>query len=333
MAPVVSIIICTRNRADSLRDTLASIGGCDVPVDLPAELLVVDNGSTDHTRRVVEQAKLANVSLRYVMERNEGQCHARNRGLGESVGQVILFTDDDVRVPLNWIEGMCRRILRGESDAIAGGVQIPPELLQGISAIHPAWLASTGDLNAAEPGRLVGANMAFGRRVLGRVPEFDVELGPGALGFHDETLFSLQLGRAGYRLSAALDVVVEHHFDPARLDRQGVLGIAERAGRSEAYVDYHWRHRKIAFSRDARLRARAGLFARQMWHAWSCVIRRMPMDWEFDRIKHIAYMDQLAIERRRVPSYEREGLVKRDGSASRGGPCARVMAAIGREDE
>jgi glycosyltransferase involved in cell wall biosynthesis len=58
MNTVVSIIICTRNRADSLRETLASIGRCDVPADLPAELLVIDNGSTDHAREVAEAGGL-----------------------------------------------------------------------------------------------------------------------------------------------------------------------------------------------------------------------------------------------------------------------------------
>ena len=48
---------------------------------------------------------------------------------------------------------------------------------------------------------LTGANMAFARRVLDKVPGFDRELGPGGLGFCDDTLFSLQLRTAGFRLA------------------------------------------------------------------------------------------------------------------------------------
>jgi glucosyl-dolichyl phosphate glucuronosyltransferase len=68
----VSIIICTRNRAESLLQTLESIGQCEIPADMPAELLVVDNGSVDHTREVVEQTALPNMRVRYVLEPKKG---------------------------------------------------------------------------------------------------------------------------------------------------------------------------------------------------------------------------------------------------------------------
>src|SRR5687768_15493346 len=118
----VSIVICTRNRADSLRETLVSMGNCQVPSHLPSELLVVDNGSTDHTRQVAEQAALANMPVRYIHEPRRGQSHARNRGLIEAIGDIFLFTDDDVRVPETWIERMCRPIADNEADAVVGGV-------------------------------------------------------------------------------------------------------------------------------------------------------------------------------------------------------------------
>ena len=99
MTPVVSIIICTRNRAESLREALAAIGRCEVPRDLPAELLVVDNGSTDDTRQVVESTRLANMPVRYAIETRPGKGYAYNRALAETTGQVLLFTDDDVVRP------------------------------------------------------------------------------------------------------------------------------------------------------------------------------------------------------------------------------------------
>jgi hypothetical protein len=98
---------------------------------------------------------------------------------------------------------------------------------------------------------MVGANMAFHRHVLDRVPGFDVELGPGGLGFEDETLFSRRLLAAGYKLAGAFDVVVEHHFEPARLTRDGLIDSARKMARSHAFVFYHWEHKKsrLAFPR------------------------------------------------------------------------------------
>jgi glycosyltransferase involved in cell wall biosynthesis len=244
----VSIIICTRNRADSLKPTLESIGRALVPPGWNVELLVVDNGSTDHTHAVINAARGSNVILRSTHEPKAGLCHARNTGLRETSGQIILFTDDDIRVPLYWIEGMCRPIVDGVADAVAGGVIFPPPITDALArppySSRRSWFASTEELDRAAPKRLVGANMAFHRRVLDRVPGFELELGPGALGFHDETLFSRQLLAAGYKLVGALDIMVEHHFDLSRLTQKGMLDLARKMGRSHAFVFHHWEHQE-----------------------------------------------------------------------------------------
>jgi hypothetical protein len=128
---------------------------------------------------------------------------------------MILFTDDDVRPPEDWIDGMCEPILLGKAQAVAGGVRIAPKLHRPwMEALHRGWLASTEGIDPAAPYTMFGANMGFSREVLSKVPAFDTELGPGALGFGDEMLFSWQLLEAGYQIHGALDVAVEHHFEP-----------------------------------------------------------------------------------------------------------------------
>jgi glycosyltransferase involved in cell wall biosynthesis len=66
VSPLVSIIICTRNRGNDLRWTLETIRELDVPSDLPAEVLVVDNGSTGHTPEVVHHIKMLSMPVRCV---------------------------------------------------------------------------------------------------------------------------------------------------------------------------------------------------------------------------------------------------------------------------
>jgi glycosyltransferase involved in cell wall biosynthesis len=243
-----SIVICTRNRAESLRTTLKSFGKVAVPNGWAVELLVVDNGSTDHTRAVANEVCLKNVTLKYISEPKSGQCHARNSGLNAASGEIILFTDDDIRVPSNWVVAMCQPIVDGIADATVGGVLFPAEysgvLSQPAISSRRGWLASTEELNPKQPARMVGANMAFHRRVLDKVSKFDVELGPGALGFCDETLFSFQLLEAGYKFVGVFDVSVEHHFDLSRLTEDGLLDLARKMGRSHAFLFYHWEHKK-----------------------------------------------------------------------------------------
>jgi glycosyltransferase involved in cell wall biosynthesis len=61
----VTVIICTKNRAASLEATIQSLSRVDVPRGWEADLLVVDNGSTDHTRVVVEGVYFAGRKARF----------------------------------------------------------------------------------------------------------------------------------------------------------------------------------------------------------------------------------------------------------------------------
>ena len=238
-----SIIIVTRDRAEDLRSTLAAMGGLEVPAGFEVELLVIDNGSSDDTAEVVRSCAIPGVSVRFVLEKKPGLSNGRNRGLAEAKGDIILFTDDDVRPPANWIAGMCEPILSGKADAVAGGVRIAPGLLRPwMSPMHRSWLASSEWLESGKPQAMVGANMVFSRKVLEKVPGFDSELGAGALGSGEEGLFSAQLIEAGYRIADRTDLCMEHHFQPSRLKRSSWLDAAEKLGISHAYRGHHWEH-------------------------------------------------------------------------------------------
>jgi glucosyl-dolichyl phosphate glucuronosyltransferase len=308
----VSIIICTRDRADSLRETLASIGRCEVPADLPAELLVVDNGSTDHTRQVVEQAVLRNMPVQYILEPRRGLSHARNRGMAEAEGGIFLWTDDDVRVPRGWIEGMCRPIISGESDAVAGGVRLAGHLDRPwLVGELRGWVACTeGLIDPVAPSRMVGANMAFGRRVLDHVPRFDLELGAGALGSHEETVFTEQLIRSGFRVAGALHVVVEHHPDESRLTCEAFALMAVAMGRSAGYRLHHWCHRRIRFPH-----LRLGYHYLSSWikhHLWQTEpATGGPRAGYLWSMLQVGLFSQYLREMRRPPNYGQDGPVEK----------------------
>src|SRR5687768_14967667 len=102
---MVSVIICTYNRSASLRLTLQSLEKMRRPPDLPWELIVVDNNSRDDTGHVIDQyRRTAAFDVRHVFESKQGHSHARNRGVEESKGSVLAFTDDDVTVDAHWLE-------------------------------------------------------------------------------------------------------------------------------------------------------------------------------------------------------------------------------------
>jgi len=269
----VSILICTRNRSAHLRDTLRSLSTVRIPEDLAVELLIVDNGSTDATSDVVEAEAPASLSPRRVYEGNAGLSKARNTAVAAATGDILLFTDDDVRVPPDWVERVCTPFRDGAVDAVAGGVRLALALRRPwMTPLHLGALADTSPLEDASRVRLVGANMAVRRRVFDRIPAFDTELGAGphTHGFHEETLFSLQLIEAGGRVARAYDTVVEHHPDPSRLTVEAFTGWADKLGRSDAYVDYHWRHASASRVRSAGAVAYwSGRLAAEILNRWA----------------------------------------------------------------
>lgn len=314
MSIQVSIIICTCNRAEHLRQTLESLSSVNVPNSLPTELIIVDNGSTDATPDLIKTYSLPNMAIRYFYEGRRGQANARNTGVLMSQGQIIIFTDDDLRFQTNWLENLCRPVLLDQADAVMGSISLPPHLEKPWMEIaHKNMLASTTGVEARSEFTLIGANMAFSKAILARVPYFDVELGPGALGFMDDSFFSMQLRDAGYRLALALDAEVIHHFDESRLLRASFHSRALNQGRSEAYVAYHWKHHTPTQLHTHLMRQWLRLyyyrFSRRGQHPWP---DGMP-EWESGILWEIGFDQQMLIERRRARNYEKQGLLKKSG--------------------
>jgi glycosyltransferase involved in cell wall biosynthesis len=121
----ISVVICTFNRAESLKRTLTSIGSMQIPEDLSWELIVVDNNSPDSTEAVIAAFALeSGLPVVYAFEAKKGLSHARNRGIMEARGAVIAFTDDDVIVDAAWL-GNILNAFKDQSTACAGGRILP----------------------------------------------------------------------------------------------------------------------------------------------------------------------------------------------------------------
>lgn len=312
MSETVSVILCSYNRAEHLEKTLRSLREVRVPEEWTTELILVDNASTDATPKVMGGFTHPQMNVRVLREEKQGVCHARNRGIAEAKGRVLLFTDDDVRFPFNWIARMAAPILNDEADVIAGGVELAEEIQQQwMTPWHRQLLASTEGIDPNRPERIVGANMAFSRKIFDHIPGFDQELGPGQLGLGGETLLYLQVREAGFRIGTAFDVVVNHHPDPSRLTRDAWDAAAKKSGRAGAYRSYHWRHRQ--YSLPALLAGWVYYSIRAWWKkAMGQFYGEAPMSVEELHLRRKKYrVRQHLRECGRVPKYEKHGLVKK----------------------
>ena len=99
-----TILICTYNRAAYLRDTLDSLAALDMPASIAWDVLVVDNNSSDDTRAVVEtRARDLSRAAALPVRGASGKSNALNTGMAATAARVIVFTDDDVKVPRGWL--------------------------------------------------------------------------------------------------------------------------------------------------------------------------------------------------------------------------------------
>jgi glycosyltransferase involved in cell wall biosynthesis len=181
----LTVAICTWNRAALLDQTLEQMRRLRAPVGVSWELLVVNNNCTDDTDAVMAR-HLDHLPLRRLVEPTPGKSHACNTLVREAAGAYIVWTDDDVLVPSDWLEAYTAAFMRHPQAAVFGGpIQpwyegTPPRWLQeAFSQVAVAFAAL--DLGTQEipfvPGRTpYGANLAYRTDVLRKFP-FDPSLG------------------------------------------------------------------------------------------------------------------------------------------------------------
>lgn len=234
--PSVSIVICTHDRLQALdgclelmRQTIVEYGG-------NAEIVVVQNGSSADAGSVVERH-----GARYFHLEDGNKCAAMNYAVRQTDSEILAFADDDSYVREDWLSRMVEPILAG-GHASVGSVQVPnSHRLPWMTEYH---LSSLGQNDYMKSGRgdVIGGAMAVHRRVFDLVRGFDHELGPGGLGFGEDTLFSQQMKIAKMRIAYAMTAVADHCFDLSRLCRQEFFNRAIAIGKSIAYIKYHWEH-------------------------------------------------------------------------------------------
>jgi len=119
----VGVIIPARNRADLLHNSLEALTR---QVRAPDEVIVVDNGSTDNTKQVVEQY-LARLPIRYLYEPIPGAGQARNLGIRNATSEVLAFTDDDCVPDKDWLHFIELSFLRDPAIGMVAG-KVTPKL-------------------------------------------------------------------------------------------------------------------------------------------------------------------------------------------------------------
>lgn len=223
-------MICTFNRADSLRQTLNSLVELRAPEHADWELLVVDNNSSDNTAEVVSSFE-SRLPLRYAFEGEQGLSAARNRALMEFKGDLLLFTDDDVIVDPLWLVAFDRAAERFPLAGYFGGRVLPfwsdrkPRWLKDESLALISGLLVRFDLGdethefATNQPTPFGASFALRRTTIDKVGLFRRDLGVngGVPGRGEESEYLDRVQIAGWAGVYVGEAIARHWTDPKRL--------------------------------------------------------------------------------------------------------------------
>jgi glucosyl-dolichyl phosphate glucuronosyltransferase len=233
-----SIIVCTYNRCNYLKETIESIIEA-IGKREDCELIIIDNNSTDQTNKIVESFYSFS-SLKYYLETNQGLSHARNRGMQEAFGKVLVYLDDDIELPKDYFE-VCDQIFQDPEIAISGGKVLPHKV------DIPDWLpkkyyflVSVYDMGK-EPKfvkYLMGGNFAIRKDIAKKIGKYNSELGRkgNSLAGGEEIDYQNRAMELGYKIYYHPRQIILHKIND-KLNETYVLKYAFELGKSERIID------------------------------------------------------------------------------------------------
>jgi glycosyltransferase involved in cell wall biosynthesis len=241
----ISAIVCTYNGQKVLKTAIQSLVDQTL-AKKDYEILVVDNASTDNTRMVVRQFETEE-NLRYIFEPNLGLSNARNTGWQKAHGKFIAYLDDDAIACPEWLE----RIIDAfrtvpEAGAIGGRVDpiweeprpdwLSERMMVALSVIN--W--SDVPIFLGQGQCLVGANIAFPRKLLEQVGGFSSELGRKGnnLLSNEENLLVSKIKEQGVKVFYHPQIIVDHLIPASRLRKNWFKKRYFWQGVSDAILNY-----------------------------------------------------------------------------------------------
>jgi hypothetical protein len=177
--PAVSLLVATRNRAAQLTRFLERLPSAEIRA-AHAEVVIVDNGSTDGTPEVLERfAKHAAFPVELLADPRPGKSAALNSAISRCQADLIAFTDDDCYLAPGYFDTAVREFSTGAFGYAGGRILLhdPADAPIATSFSMRRQIIQPGAFLRA--GLIQGANMVLTRRAFEMAGGFDPEFGPG----------------------------------------------------------------------------------------------------------------------------------------------------------
>ena len=225
-SPRVSVVVCTYNGAETLRDCLEGLERLEYP---DFEVIVVSDGSTDATA-----ATAAEYGVRLIETENRGLASARNVGLAAATGEIVAYLDDDARPDPHWLAYLAHAFAT-TAHASIGGPNVPfpddGEVEQCVAKVPggPTHVL----VSDTEAEHVPGCNMAFRKECLDAIGGFDPRFKVAG----DDVDVCWRIRERAWTIGFSPGAVVWHH---RRRSLQGFWRQQRGYGEAEALLERKW---------------------------------------------------------------------------------------------
>ena len=243
---MLSVVICTYNREKYIYNVLRSIAENGFPKDR-YEIVLVNNNCTDNTE--TESLRFKNdfpdIAFHCFHEPNQGLSYARNCGIRESKGDIIIYVDDDALVNKDYLQTYADFFVQNEKAVAAGGPIVPQ-----YETAEPDWMSHytrmllTGALDLGPKEREFpkgsfpgGGNVAYRKSVFDHVGLFNVELGRkgnSLIGAEEKDLFD-KMETLGMKFYYLPNAILYHIIPERKLTKDYLKRLSLGIGQSERY--------------------------------------------------------------------------------------------------
>ena len=240
----LSVVFCTYNREKYIYNALKSIAENTLPKE-KYEVLLINNNSTDTTENECNRFQLdfPTITFRYFIEINQGLSYARNRGIVEAKGDIIIYVDDDATVNKDYLKTYYDFFSNNITIDAAGG---PVEPIY--ESVEPKWFSHyirqliTGSLYLGNNPRLfpkgvypIGCNSVFRKTVFDKIGPFNTELGRkgnSLIGAEEKDLFDKMVDK-GIQIYYLPNAILYHIIPDSKLTKEHFHKLTYSIGKSE----------------------------------------------------------------------------------------------------
>lgn len=241
---MLTVIICTYNRAKYIGPLLESIAANDLS-KAEYEILLVDNNCTDNTREICDTfaSNHPDVNFCYVVETEQGLSAARNKGIKEAKGDIIVYIDDDALVDTWYLRIIVEYMsVHPEIDAVGGPI-VPLYETE-----EPQWMTLYtkellcgylyfGDKERTFPGDRYpgGGNAAYRANVFEKVGLFNTDLGrkgDSLMGAEEKDIFD-KMSSQRMRFMYLPKMILHHIIPQKKLEKDYFDRLTLQIGKSE----------------------------------------------------------------------------------------------------